>query len=160
MCRASTWNRLGSRVGLMLCLFVSLSVTAAGAQENDLTLRCPTDALNLTLYSDTIAAKIKASVDPALYQNVRVRIRTRLLGLQSGSIAASSSQVISGLSVAQTGLISVISGALSFQPLCQFRYVIRSTVTATEIASGVRLSSTNEGIITISSGGEVEVKRR
>ena len=152
--------RFASFLFAVLAPFSVLDAAPSQAAESGLTVSCPSSAQNLTLYGKLLTDQARAAVSATEFKQVRVRVRWRLMGMDATTISTSATQVLNGLSLSQNGLISSVSGTLTFQPTCQFRYVVRVTVSGTEISSGARLSASNEGVVTISSGGEVQIRQR
>lgn len=137
----------------LLGIAAVLLVVPSESRAQNVTLLCPDEALNIGLYTDTVSRAVRAAVDQSKYRNVRVRITWRSMGPIQEQLATTSSEIVSGLTIQQVGLVSALTGSLQFQPRCDYRYIAKVRVIATDRASGVRLSSSNESIVTITSAG-------
>jgi hypothetical protein len=133
--------------------------SAVAQSRGTVRMLCPESALNIGLYQKVIAEKVKTSIDPNAFSEVRVRVNLRRVGGETSVRNNSLDEILSGLSLANQGLTVLAGGALSFDFRCAHTYVVRIRVTATELQTGVRFSSSTDSRVIIDSAGEASFKR-
>ena len=120
---------------------------------------CPAEPLHIELYQKVLKRHILESIDDTLYTKPRVKVQFSLRERVDLSVTSTFDSVLSGLSSSQLGLSFALRGDLNYQDLsCRYYYQVRVIVTATD-ASGVRLRSSNDSIVTITSTGQGRIKR-
>lgn len=139
---------------LLLVLLLNLPLRGAHGQTVQTSLRCPQRPLNINLYEEVLAKQIELGVDTDTYSQIRVRVRLRQTGRTKNRTLVTGDDLLSGLSISQEGLLSTLSGSLAYTTTCDFPFVARVKIRATDISANTRLASSTESIITITSPGE------
>ena len=137
-----------------LVLLLNIPISEAFAQSVQASLRCPKKPLNIRLYQDVLARQVQLGIDPDVYSNVRVNVRLRQTGRTKNRTSVSGTDILNGLTITQDGLLTTLSGGVSYTSTCDFPFVARVKIRATDIATGTRLASSTESIVTITSAGE------
>lgn len=147
---------------LVITAFVFLvgSACVSFAQgTGTISLRCPKGATNIRILERVLAAQVKASLDGSVYGDIRVRVGLRLVGAEKAARSYSFDEFLGGLTLTQQGLTTTIEGDYSYNETCSYRYVAKVQVIARDIASGAVLKSSTDSLMTVTSGGDFQVKK-
>ena len=133
-------------------------VTSAQAQTS-VTTYCPTSALNIRLYEKALQQKIISSLDISKYKKISVNVNLRR-GAKVGKTQKTYTldQILSGLTVTQSELTTLVSGTVAFAEVCSYTYVANVTISAVEKGSKVKLKTVTDSLITITSSGNFRIK--
>ncbi len=126
--------------------------------DDNVSLRCPDQPLNLPLYSRAVRAEISRSINRDDFKVLSIKVKFIPAELDSGVRQTTRSTILDGLTItANTGLIYSAAGTLSFGTAitCHYTYIMRISVVALDSATFVRFNQTTESEVTISTNGEL-----
>ncbi|MCB0352232.1 MAG: hypothetical protein KDD64_01870 [Bdellovibrionales bacterium] len=139
---------------------LTLFQTPLHAQEGTVTFRCPSSAPNTRLFKRVIQAAVTQNVDSDSYSDIRTRVKLRLVGPGTqDEETATFATILDGLTLTQTDLVSSLDGTIAFSSTCTYPYIVRVRVTATDISSSARLSSSNDSPIEVTVPVEKRIRR-
>lgn len=144
-------KRLLAALGYLLIFSTRLVAQEPGTAL----LRCPQRAINVKLFSKAIQAQILSQIDTSIYEDPTVKVKLTIASRPRSNRSNDLEEILDGLILEQQGISFSANGALQFSDPCDFTYLMRIKVTATDAATGQPVQSITDSVVTITSDGEM-----